>query len=76
MNISENLRRFVLVLILCIGVGVGWYYFNTEDQLLSLDQVEKKETVLRAEFKRKQAKAVNLDKYKKQLEEMQESQEK
>ncbi len=65
--------KFLLVLILCIGVGVGWYYFNTEDQLLSLEKVEKKELVLRKEFERKQAKAVNLERYKKQLEEMHES---
>jgi type IV pilus assembly protein PilO len=65
--------KFILVLLLCIGMGVGWYYFNTEDQLIALETVEKKELELRQSFERKQAKAVNLGKYKKQLEEMRES---
>jgi len=65
--------KFILVLLLCVGLGVGWYYFNTEDQLKSLDEIEKKELALRQEFEAKQAKAVNLDKYKKQLIEMEES---
>ncbi len=62
-----------IVLLLCIGLGVGWYYFNTEEQLLNLETVEKKELALRTEFESKQAKAVNLEKYKKQLEEMKQS---
>lgn len=62
-----------LVLALCVGLGVGWYYYDTEEQLLGLEKVEKKELELRKEFERKQAKAVNLEKYKKQLEEMRES---
>ena len=62
-----------IVLLLCVGVAVGWYYFNTEQQLIDLDTVEKKELSLRSEFESKQAKAVNLEKYKKQLEEMKQS---
>ncbi|OOZ37849.1 type 4a pilus biogenesis protein PilO [Solemya velesiana gill symbiont] len=65
--------KTVLVLILCIGIGVGWYYFNTEDQLKALKKVEQRELSLRKEFEEKQAKAVNLEKYKKQLEEMKQS---
>lgn len=65
--------KFILVLLLCVGIGVGWYYFNTEDQLIALETVEKKELELRRSFERKQAKAANLGKYKKQLEEMRES---
>jgi len=62
-----------IILLLCVGVAVGWYYFNTEQQLIDLDSVEKKELSLRTEFENKQAKAVNLEKYKKQLEEMKQS---
>ena len=65
--------KFFLVLLLCSGIGAGWYFLNTEDQIKSLRQVEKKEVSLKQEFERKQAKAVNLDKYKKQLEEMKQS---
>ncbi len=62
-----------IIFLLCIGLGVGWYYFNTEEQLLNLETAEKKEQTLRMEFERKQAKAVNLENYKKQLEEMKQS---
>jgi type IV pilus assembly protein PilO len=65
--------KFFLVLLLCSGIGAGWYFFNTEDQLKALANVEKKEVSLKQEFENKQAKAVNLEKYKKQLEEMKQS---
>jgi len=68
-----NPVKAFLVLILCIGVGVGWYFMNTEDQLNSLARAEKKEQALSQEFELKQARAVNLDKYKEQLEEMRQS---
>jgi type IV pilus assembly protein PilO len=66
------IKGFIIIL-LCIGLGVGWYYMNTEEQLLNLETVEKKELALKTEFESKQAKAVNLEKYKKQLEEMKQS---
>ncbi|OQX44124.1 MAG: pilus assembly protein PilO, partial [Candidatus Sedimenticola endophacoides] len=62
--------KVVLVLLLCTGIGIGWYFFNTEKQLQSLEQIERQELSLRKDFERKQARAVNLDNYKKQLEEM------
>jgi len=65
--------KVVLVLLLCVGLAAGWYYYNTQDQLQQLAQTEKREQELRATFEKKQAKAVNLDKYKKQLEEMKQS---
>ncbi|WP_428623334.1 type 4a pilus biogenesis protein PilO [Sedimenticola sp.] len=71
-NWPTPVKAFIIIL-LCVGVGVGWYYFNTEEQLVALDTAEKKEQTLRLEFERKQAKAVNLEKYKKQLEEMKQS---
>ena len=51
----------------------GGYYFDIEDQLNALSRVEKKEVELRTTFQVKQAKAANLDAYKKQLGEMKES---
>lgn len=65
--------KIILTLILCIGVGVGWYYYDIEDQYKKLAKVEKEEESLRPDFEAKQAKAVNLEKYKAQLEEMRES---
>ncbi|RDH88312.1 MAG: pilus assembly protein PilO [endosymbiont of Seepiophila jonesi] len=65
--------KFVLVLIVCVLVGVGGYYLDTEKQLKQLEKIERKEAELRKTFQEKQAKAANLDAYKKQLEEMKQS---
>lgn len=65
--------KLVLVLLVCILVGVAGYYFDTEAQLKRLATVEKKEVELRKTFETKQAKAANLEAYKKQLEEMKQS---
>ncbi len=65
--------KFVLMLIVCALVGVGGYYLDTEKQLKQLERVEMKEVELRRTFQDKQAKAANLDAYKKQLEEMKQS---
>ncbi len=65
--------KVIMTVILAVLVGVGWYYMDTQEQLVSLERVEKKEIELRATFEQKQAKAVNLDAYKKQLEEMKQS---
>lgn len=74
-NIGDwpGLIKGALIVILCVGLGVGWYYFDTEDQILQLRQVEEQERQLRVKFEEKQAKAVNLERYKKQLEEMKQS---
>ncbi|MFC1685217.1 type 4a pilus biogenesis protein PilO [Pseudomonadota bacterium] len=65
--------KMILVLLVCIGLGIGWYYLDAEDLLLNLEREEKKELDLRQTFEDKQAKAVNLEKYKQQLDEMRES---
>jgi len=65
--------KIILILLLCALVTVGWYYLDTQDQLIQLEKVEKKELALRKDFEEKQAKAVNLEKYKQQLEEMKQS---
>ncbi|MCP4995816.1 MAG: type 4a pilus biogenesis protein PilO [Gammaproteobacteria bacterium] len=65
--------KALLVLILCIGLGVGWYYWDTQEQLQAFDTTEQKEHSLKKIFEEKQAKAVNLDQYKMQLKEMEES---
>lgn len=59
---------------LCVVLTIGlWIYFDTQDQLVELEKVEKEEVELRAEFERKQKKAANLEAYKQQLAEMEES---
>jgi type IV pilus assembly protein PilO len=65
--------KMILVLLVCVGLGIGWYYLDAEDLLLKLERAEKKELDLRQTFEDKQAKAVNLEKYKQQLDEMRES---
>lgn len=65
--------KAIVTFLLCVLLGVAWYYLDTEDQLLALEKVEKRELVLKKEFENKQGKAANLDAYKKQLKEMRQS---
>lgn len=65
--------KLILVLILCAGVIAGGYFLDIEDQYLRLDSVRNTEQGLKEELENKQAKAANLENYKKQLAEMQES---
>ena len=65
--------KVVLVILVCILVGVGGYYLDIEEQLNKLTKIEKNEVELRRTFEVKQAKAANLDAYRKQLEEMKQS---
>lgn len=65
--------KLAVILIACVLVGVAGYYLDIESQLNRLSGVEKKELELRETFSFKQAKAANLDAYRKQLEEMKQS---
>ncbi len=65
--------KVITVLILCALVIGGWYYFDTQNQLDRLESAEKRELDLRTTFEAKQKKAANLNAYKQQLAEMQES---
>ena len=65
--------KAVLILILCVGIGAGYYKLHTEDQLVGLEKQQKSEKKLRKTFEKKQAKAVNLERFKAQLEEMKQS---
>lgn len=65
--------KVVLILLLCIAVGYGWYHFSTSKQIGQLKAAERKETELRKTFETKQKKAANLDAYKQQLADMDES---
>ncbi|EIC30384.1 MULTISPECIES: type 4a pilus biogenesis protein PilO [Methylomicrobium] len=61
------------ILILCLLVMGGGYYYDTMDQLDQLDSLELKENELKATFASKQKKAVNLPEYVKQLEQIQDA---
>ena len=65
--------KAILILILMGGVGAAWYFLDIEDQYKALAQVENTEKELRLDFEGKQAKAANLEAYRAQLAEMEES---
>jgi type IV pilus assembly protein PilO len=65
--------KAAVILVLCILLGVGWYYYDTQDQIVRLDKKKEEEQTLRSDFETKQAKAANLEAYRKQLEEMKQS---
>ncbi|MGR9045458.1 MAG: type 4a pilus biogenesis protein PilO [Gammaproteobacteria bacterium] len=62
-----------IILALCVVVaGIGVYY-DTLDQLTELENSEKAEVELKQAFEIKQKKAVNLQDYKEQLEQIEDS---
>ena len=65
--------KAILVLVLCALVGVGWYFYDIEGRYETLARAENTELELRQDFENKQAKAANLEAYRAQLAEMQES---
>ncbi|MBU0501312.1 MAG: type 4a pilus biogenesis protein PilO [Gammaproteobacteria bacterium] len=65
--------KLLLILIICLLLMVGGYYFDLETQLNDLTKAEEEERTLRVSLEDKQAKAANLDKYRKQLEDMKQS---
>jgi len=62
--------KTILILIVCLGIGAAVYYYDTQKQFERLQVVQAEELDLRSEFEYKQSKAVNLESYKRQLEEM------
>lgn len=74
-NIGDwpGIVKAVLIIILCGGGGAAWYFLDIEDQYKELARVEAVEQDLRQDFETKQAKAANLDAYRAQLAEMEES---
>ncbi len=65
--------RAVIILSGFIAVLVAGYYLDTQDQRTKLERVQKAEVTLKKDFETKQAKAANLDAYKVQMVEMEES---
>ena len=65
--------KSLTILLLCAAAGFAVYYLDTSLQIERLQAEEDKELQLRTSFETKQAKAVNLEAYEQQLEEMKES---
>ncbi len=56
--------------VICLVILGAGYWFDTKDQWEALQLAKAKEQELKQSFETKQAKAVNLDAYKQQLDEM------
>lgn len=61
---------WIVVFLVCLGLG---YKLHLSGLQQNLTQIEQKETTLKSEFKDKAGKAANLDAYRKQMEEMEET---
>jgi type IV pilus assembly protein PilO len=66
------IKGIVVVLLCGILIAAG-YYYHVKDLYGDLQRVEKEELSLRQQFEKKQAKAVNLEAYRAQLKEIEES---
>lgn len=60
--------KTVLVVLLCVSVVIGGYWFFTQDKWLQLKVLKNREPELKAALEAKQVKAANLKVYEKQLE--------
>jgi type IV pilus assembly protein PilO len=65
--------KLFIWLVLLAAVVVGGYYYHIEDLQLQLGVVEAKEVKLKKEFEKKAFQAANLDAYRQQMVEMEES---
>ncbi len=65
--------KAALIAVICIAVLLLGYFLDTKKQLDDLERKRTEETSLKQDFEAKQAKAVQLDAYKKQMEEMKQS---
>lgn len=68
-----GLIKGIAIAIIAIAVGYAWYHFHTKEQITRLDAEQQQEQQLRASFESKQQRAVNLDAYRRQLADMEES---
>ena len=65
--------KMAIILFACVAVVSTGVYFDTLDQLKTLDTAEKKELTLKTDFEVKQKKAVNLQDYQDQLKQIESS---
>ena len=67
------LVKVLIWLVLLIAVLVGGYYYHIEGLQLQLAQAEEKEVALKKDFEKKAFEAANLEAYRQQMVEMEES---
>jgi type IV pilus assembly protein PilO len=63
------LKGIVIILLMGALLGAG-YWFDTKNQLVTLEKARKQEKTLKETFAAKQNKAANLDDYREQMKEM------
>jgi type IV pilus assembly protein PilO len=63
----------IIFLLIMVGVLVAGYYYHIEELQLQLAKVEAEEVKLKQEFEKKAFQAANLDAYRQQMVEMEES---
>ena len=62
--------KLLAIILLCLAIWGGGYYFIIKDKQTELLGLEQKEVQLKNEFEAKTGKAINLEAYKKQMIEM------
>jgi type IV pilus assembly protein PilO len=65
--------KIALIIIVSAAVAVAGFFLDIQNQIDKLERTERQEITLKQEFETKQAKAVNLEAYKQQLKEIEES---
>lgn len=65
--------RAAIIALVCVAVLFLGYWFHIKGMLEELEQNEQREITLKQSFEQKQAKAANLEPYKQQMKEMEES---
>ncbi|RKZ34417.1 MAG: pilus assembly protein PilO [Gammaproteobacteria bacterium] len=65
--------RVLVILVACVAILGAGFWFDTQEQMASLEGIEKKEGELKSTFEAKQSKAANLKPLKRQLVEMEQS---
>lgn len=68
-----NALKIALIIIVCAAVAVAGFFLDIKGQIAKLEYATRQEVSLKQEFESKQAKAVNLDAYKQQLKDIEES---
>lgn len=71
-NIGDlpKIVKMIIIAIACVAIVVGIFFTLNQPQIDTLTIAQQKEVELKSDFEAKQAKAANLDAYKKQLAEM------
>lgn len=65
--------KVIAIMMVCVFTAIGFYYLDTESQLTDLEVAQGKEGELKTAFETKQKKAVNLEEYRLQLDEIEKS---